>query len=156
MNYFSCTGAEIFAKRRKRSEKWVVDKEQYQTPSTPGGFGKSPNFPNTFDNGANENSKFTSLPPSTSLPTPTQTYEPKPFYNPFTLDLSLESLPPPKIGELKNVRDPLRNNSTFCRQNDFRASGEPFYTVSLLPDHFFHFASKTKVILFIFYLFFYP
>lgn len=29
------TGAEIFAKRRKRSEKWVVDQEQPQTPSTP-------------------------------------------------------------------------------------------------------------------------
>jgi len=29
------TGAEIFAKRRKRSEKWVVDQEQPQTPNTP-------------------------------------------------------------------------------------------------------------------------
>jgi len=31
-------GAEIFAKRRKRSEKWVVDQEQPQklnTPTTP-------------------------------------------------------------------------------------------------------------------------
>lgn len=28
-------GAEIFAKRRKRSEKWVVDQEQPQTPNTP-------------------------------------------------------------------------------------------------------------------------
>ncbi|XP_076544718.1 uncharacterized protein LOC117607685 [Osmia lignaria lignaria] len=33
MNYSS---AEIFAKRRKRSEKWVVDKDQPQTPTTPG------------------------------------------------------------------------------------------------------------------------
>lgn len=29
------SGAEIFAKRRKRSEKWVVDQEQSQTPNTP-------------------------------------------------------------------------------------------------------------------------
>lgn len=28
-------GAEIFAKRRKRSEKWVVDQEQPQTPNIP-------------------------------------------------------------------------------------------------------------------------
>lgn len=34
--YNRFTGAEIFAKRRKRSEKWVVDKDQPQIPSTPG------------------------------------------------------------------------------------------------------------------------
>lgn len=34
-------GAEIFAKRRKRSEKWVVDQEQPQTPVTP----KTPVYP---------------------------------------------------------------------------------------------------------------
>lgn len=33
MNYL---GAEIFAKRRKRSEKWIVDQDQAQLPSTPG------------------------------------------------------------------------------------------------------------------------
>lgn len=37
-------GAEIFAKRRKRSEKWVVDTEQPQSPSS-FGYGKAPIYP---------------------------------------------------------------------------------------------------------------
>ncbi|XP_015440342.1 PREDICTED: uncharacterized protein LOC107195084 [Dufourea novaeangliae] len=71
-------GAEIFAKRRKRSEKWVVDKDQPQTPSTPG-MQKTPEM--------NGSSKFSSASPfSVFAPEP---YDEKPFYNPFTVDLSL-------------------------------------------------------------------
>lgn len=94
-----CSGAEIFAKRRKRSEKWVVDKEQCQTPPTPCGLSKPPGFPAKLDMGANENDKFTSLPPLTPLATPTPSFDSKPFYNPFTLDLSLESVAPQRTGE---------------------------------------------------------
>lgn len=38
------TGAEIFAKRRKRSEKWVIDKEQPQSPSITYAVPKTPNY----------------------------------------------------------------------------------------------------------------
>ncbi|KZC06792.1 Lysosomal alpha-mannosidase, partial [Dufourea novaeangliae] len=77
-------GAEIFAKRRKRSEKWVVDKDQPQTPSTPG-MQKTPVFIRKQE--MNGSSKFSSASPfSVFAPEP---YDEKPFYNPFTVDLSL-------------------------------------------------------------------
>lgn len=86
-------GAEIFAKRRKRSEKWVVDKDQSQTPTTP----STPKTPVPSNKQPVENGNHTSLP---SLPplTTNPTYDNKPFYNPFTADLSLDSVTAPSTG----------------------------------------------------------
>ncbi|XP_023247325.1 uncharacterized protein LOC106645456 isoform X3 [Copidosoma floridanum] len=60
-------GAEIFAKRRKKSEKWVVDTEQLPPSPSTYNFGKAPTYPTKPESGANENSKF----------------ESKPFYSPL-------------------------------------------------------------------------
>ncbi|CAK9795930.1 hypothetical protein ANTQUA_LOCUS552 [Anthophora quadrimaculata] len=79
-------GAEIFAKRRKRSEKWVVDTDQPQTPSTPGVL-KTPMYAGKPE--MNGNSKFSTLSPLTPI-VPEPVVE-KPFYNPFTVDLSLDT-----------------------------------------------------------------
>ncbi|XP_072745216.1 uncharacterized protein [Anoplolepis gracilipes] len=80
-------GAEIFAKRRKRSEKWVVDQEQSQTqipitPVTP----KTPTYPEKLE--INGNAKFVT--PSSLTHIPISSTD-KPFYNPFTVDISVES-----------------------------------------------------------------
>ena len=81
-------GAEIFAKRRKRSEKWVVDRDQSsQTLSAPG-TPKTPLYPRKLE--MNGNSKFASAP--SFAPEPVAE---KPFYNPFTVDLSLDDTNPP-------------------------------------------------------------
>ncbi|CAL7944166.1 unnamed protein product [Xylocopa violacea] len=100
-------GAEIFAKRRKRSEKWIVDRDQSQTPGTPGtpGTPKMQNYPGKPE--MNGSSKFTTLPPLTPL-APEATTE-KPFYNPFTVDLSLDSTNPPVTG-----RNHFRCNGKEC------------------------------------------
>ncbi|KAL0130456.1 hypothetical protein PUN28_002254 [Cardiocondyla obscurior] len=79
-------GAEIFAKRRKRSEKWVVDQEQPQTPNTPI-TPKTPTYPEKLE--INGNSKFTT-PMSLTPHTPISSCD-KPFYNPFTVDISLDA-----------------------------------------------------------------
>lgn len=44
MNRLRRTGAEIFAKRRKRSEKWVIDKEQPQSPTVTYAVPKTQNY----------------------------------------------------------------------------------------------------------------
>ncbi|XP_050573780.1 uncharacterized protein LOC126914202 isoform X2 [Bombus affinis] len=95
-------GAEIFAKRRKRSEKWVVDKDQPQIPSTPGMPKMYPGKPEM-----NGSSKFTTLPPLTSI-VPEPAVE-KSFYNPFTVDLSLDDTNPPATG-----RNQYRCNGKEC------------------------------------------
>ncbi|XP_046733949.1 uncharacterized protein LOC124404093 isoform X2 [Diprion similis] len=82
-------GAEIFAKRRKRSEKWVVEKDQSQTITAP----FTPKFKQEAD--VKENSALPMLDPllipgsldNTVKATTNTTCQP--FYNPFTLDLSL-------------------------------------------------------------------
>ncbi|XP_018350235.1 PREDICTED: uncharacterized protein LOC108753279 isoform X2 [Trachymyrmex septentrionalis] len=79
-------GAEIFAKRRKRSEKWVVDQEQPQTPNTPV-TPKTPTYPEKLE--INGNTKF--MTPSSLTPrTPVSSID-KSFYNPFTVDISLDT-----------------------------------------------------------------
>ncbi|XP_011348317.1 uncharacterized protein LOC105285666 isoform X3 [Ooceraea biroi] len=79
-------GAEIFAKRRKRSEKWVVDQEQPQTPNTPT-TPKTPMYPEKPE--INGNAKL--MTPSSLTPrTPVSNID-KPFYNPFTVDISLDN-----------------------------------------------------------------
>lgn len=78
-------GAEIFAKRRKRSEKWVVDQDQSQTPSTPVA-PKTPIYP--YQPEMNGNSKYSMM----------QSPMDKPFYNPFTVDLSLDAVNPSITG----------------------------------------------------------
>ncbi|XP_011704705.1 PREDICTED: uncharacterized protein LOC105459988 isoform X2 [Wasmannia auropunctata] len=81
-------GAEIFAKRRKRSEKWVVDptQEQPQTPNTPV-TPNTPIYPEKLE--INGNAKF--MTPSSLTPrTPVSSID-KPFYNPFTVDISLDT-----------------------------------------------------------------
>ncbi|EGI69345.1 hypothetical protein G5I_01928 [Acromyrmex echinatior] len=79
-------GAEIFAKRRKRSEKWVVDQEQPQTPNTPV-TPKTPMYPEKLE--INGNTKF--MTPSLLIPrTPVSSID-KSFYNPFTVDISLDT-----------------------------------------------------------------
>ncbi|XP_048261066.1 uncharacterized protein LOC110119141 isoform X3 [Bombus terrestris] len=95
-------GAEIFAKRRKRSEKWVVDKDQPQISSTPGMPKMYPGKPEM-----NGSSKFTTLPPLTSI-VPEPAVE-KSFYNPFTVDLSLDDTNPPATG-----RNQYRCNGKEC------------------------------------------
>ncbi|KAK2580288.1 hypothetical protein KPH14_012533 [Odynerus spinipes] len=87
-------GAEIFAKRRKRSEKWVVDQDQTQTPNTPG-LPKTPVYP--YQSEINGNSKYS------TLQSPLVTTE-KPFYNPFTVDLSLDSMNQPTTGRYHHHR----------------------------------------------------
>ncbi|XP_012537418.2 uncharacterized protein LOC105837312 isoform X2 [Monomorium pharaonis] len=79
-------GAEIFAKRRKRSEKWVVDQEQPQTPNTPV-TPITPTYPEKLE--INGNAKFMT-PLSLTPRTPVSTTD-KPFYNPFTVDISLDT-----------------------------------------------------------------
>lgn len=89
-------GAEIFAKRRKRSEKWVVDKDQQpQTPSTPG-MPKTPTYPGKSE--MNGSSKFSTPPSLTRRIVPEPAVE-KSFYNPFTVDLSLNDTNPPATGK---------------------------------------------------------
>ncbi|XP_029679676.1 uncharacterized protein LOC115245472 isoform X2 [Formica exsecta] len=79
-------GAEIFAKRRKRSEKWVVDQEQPQTPNTPV-TPKTPTYPEKLE--VNGNAKFVT--PSLLTPhTPISSTD-KTFYNPFTVDIAVEN-----------------------------------------------------------------
>ncbi|XP_071630747.1 uncharacterized protein [Temnothorax longispinosus] len=78
-------GAEIFAKRRKRSEKWVVDQEQPQTPNTPV-TPKTPTYPEKLE--INGNAKF--MTPSLTPRTPVSSID-KSFYNPFTVDISLDN-----------------------------------------------------------------
>ncbi|KAH0948879.1 hypothetical protein HN011_004366 [Eciton burchellii] len=86
-------GAEIFAKRRKRSEKWVVDQEQPQTPNTPT-TPKTPIYPEKPE--INGNTKF--MTPSSLTPrTPISNID-KPFYNPFTVDISLDNVNMPITG----------------------------------------------------------
>ncbi|XP_076672384.1 uncharacterized protein LOC143371288 isoform X2 [Andrena cerasifolii] len=95
-------GAEIFAKRRKRSEKWVVDRDQSsQTLSAPG-TPKTPLYPRKLE--MNGNSKFASAP--SFAPEPVAE---KPFYNPFTVDLSLDNTNPPTTG-----RNQYRCNGNEC------------------------------------------
>ncbi|XP_029158225.1 uncharacterized protein LOC114930577 isoform X2 [Nylanderia fulva] len=79
-------GAEIFAKRRKRSEKWVVDQEQPQTPNTPA-TPKTPTYPEKAE--INGNAKVATLSSLTPY-TPISSTD-KQFYNPFTVDISVES-----------------------------------------------------------------
>ncbi|XP_076239961.1 uncharacterized protein LOC143182664 [Calliopsis andreniformis] len=101
-------GAEIFAKRRKRSEKWVVDKDQSsQTPNTPNtpGTPKTPLYPRKSE--MNGSSKYSNMSPLTPL-VPEPTIE-KPFYNPFTVDLSLDDTNPPTTG-----RNQYRCNGNEC------------------------------------------
>lgn len=86
-------GAEIFAKRRKRSEKWVVENNAPSTPVTPviQNYPKVPSYPTKMDYGANENSNFNS---QSSPMSPVQIQnDTKPFYNPFTVDISLGTTP---------------------------------------------------------------
>ncbi|XP_012222504.1 uncharacterized protein [Linepithema humile] len=79
-------GAEIFAKRRKRSEKWVVDQEQPQTPNTPT-TPKTPVYPEKSEiNGNLKPMTQSSLTPRTPV-----TSIDKSFYNPFTVDISRDS-----------------------------------------------------------------
>ncbi|XP_076226632.1 uncharacterized protein LOC116427254 isoform X2 [Nomia melanderi] len=96
-------GAEIFAKRRKRSEKWVVDTDQPQTPGTPG-MPKTPMYPRKQE--MNGNSKFSSAPFS---PLAAEPFDEKPFYNPFTVDLSLNDTNPPTTD-----RNQYRCNGKEC------------------------------------------
>ncbi|XP_074109074.1 uncharacterized protein LOC141533882 [Cotesia typhae] len=87
-------GAEIFAKRRKRSEKWVVDKDQSSTPSTPN-YNKILNYPTNMDYGTNENSNFINSP----LPTPAfqkNDNNLKPLFNSFAMDFSIDNTLPSK------------------------------------------------------------
>ncbi|KAK1135283.1 hypothetical protein K0M31_008052 [Melipona bicolor] len=99
-------GAEIFAKRRKRSEKWVVDKDQQpQTPSTPG-MPKTPTYPGKSE--MNGSSKFSTPPSLTRRIVPEPAVE-KSFYNPFTVDLSLNDTNPPATG-----RNQYRCNGREC------------------------------------------
>lgn len=42
LNYYHLVGAELFAKRRKRSEKWIVDETNAATSSPSGAPGYSP------------------------------------------------------------------------------------------------------------------
>lgn len=86
-------GAEIFAKRRKRSEKWVVDQEQPQTPNTPA-IPKTPTYPEKVE--INGNAKFATS--SSLTPQPPISSIDKPFYNPFTVDISVESVNMPITG----------------------------------------------------------
>ncbi|XP_032680601.1 uncharacterized protein LOC116848523 [Odontomachus brunneus] len=79
-------GAEIFAKRRKRSEKWVVDQEQPQTPSTPA-TPKTPMYSEKPE--INGNAKF--MTPTSLTPRTPVTSIDKSFYNPFTVDISLDN-----------------------------------------------------------------
>ncbi|XP_012260457.2 uncharacterized protein LOC105688593 [Athalia rosae] len=108
-------GAEIFAKRRKRSEKWVVEKNESQAAtlnqSAPGTPWKGPgsNFPR-IDQEADvkENSVLPPLVEPLPILTP-PSYVPKsstnntcrPFYNPFTLDLTLSPAGPSTDGVKK-------------------------------------------------------
>ncbi|XP_024889281.1 uncharacterized protein LOC112465787 [Temnothorax curvispinosus] len=85
-------GAEIFAKRRKRSEKWVVDQEQPQTPNTPV-TPKTPTYPEKLE--INGNAKF--MTPSLTPRTPVSSID-KSFYNPFTVDISLDNANIPITG----------------------------------------------------------
>ncbi|XP_014487581.1 PREDICTED: uncharacterized protein LOC106751244 [Dinoponera quadriceps] len=106
-------GAEIFAKRRKRSEKWVVDQEQQQTPSTPAtpATPKTPAYPEKLE--INGNAKFmtpTSLTPRTPAPAID-----KPFYNPFTVDISLDNA---------NVPITTDRHRSHCNANRCGHSGE--------------------------------
>ncbi|XP_043260170.1 uncharacterized protein LOC122401841 isoform X2 [Colletes gigas] len=78
-------GAEIFAKRRKRSEKWVVDQDQSQTPNTPG-MQKMPMYPRKQE--MNGNSKYMNMSPYSPHVPDSVAGKPS-FYNPFTVDLSL-------------------------------------------------------------------
>uniref|UniRef100_A0A0C9RNN9 SYNPO2_0 protein n=2 Tax=Fopius arisanus TaxID=64838 RepID=A0A0C9RNN9_9HYME len=89
-------GAEIFAKRRKRSEKWVVDKDQPSTPTQ--NYSKAPTYPSKVDYGANENSKFSNITPLSPNPPPQS--DSKPFFNPFTMDLSLNNGTPPSATKM--------------------------------------------------------
>ncbi|EFN69103.1 hypothetical protein EAG_15545 [Camponotus floridanus] len=86
-------GAEIFAKRRKRSEKWVVDQEQPQTPNTPI-TPKTPTYSEELE--INGNAKFVT-PPSLTPHTPISNTD-KSFYNPFTVDISVENANIPITG----------------------------------------------------------
>ncbi|XP_043485506.1 probable serine/threonine-protein kinase tsuA, partial [Polistes fuscatus] len=80
-------GAEIFAKRRKRSEKWVVDQDQVKTPSTPSGVTKiPPSYP--YQSEMNGNGKYS------TLQSPYQQTD-KSIYNPFAVDLSLDNINSP-------------------------------------------------------------
>ncbi|XP_039311316.1 uncharacterized protein LOC105208112 isoform X2 [Solenopsis invicta] len=79
-------GAEIFAKRRKRSEKWVVDQEQPQTPTTPV-TPKTPTYPEKLEINGNTNFMTSSL---LTPRTPVSSND-KQFYNPFTVDISLDN-----------------------------------------------------------------
>ncbi|XP_028982392.1 uncharacterized protein LOC107045494 [Diachasma alloeum] len=81
LNNHKGRGAEIFAKRRKRSEKWVVDKDQPSTPTQ--NYPKASTYPSKLDYGANENSQLSNIPPPQN--------DSKPFFNPFTMDLSLDN-----------------------------------------------------------------
>lgn len=86
-------GAEIFAKRRKRSEKWVVDQEQPQTPSTPA-TPKTPMYPEKLE--INGNAKF--MAPTSLTPRAPVSSIDKSFYNPFTVDISLNNANLPITG----------------------------------------------------------
>lgn len=71
-------GAEIFAKRRKRSEKWVVDTEQSPSPSV-----------------------YTCVAPCLKKENETSKFDNKPFYNPYTVDISMDySTPSATTGKL--------------------------------------------------------
>lgn len=79
-------GAEIFAKRRKRSEKWVVDQKQLQIFNTPT-IQKMPVYSEQLE--INGDSKC--ITPSSLTPLTLVTSIDKSFYNPFTMDISLDS-----------------------------------------------------------------
>lgn len=63
LNYFFVVGAELFAKRRKRSEKWVVGETNGTQPPTLADIPSSPA------------PTLSPLPPLASLPTPTYSPE---------------------------------------------------------------------------------
>ncbi|XP_014224793.2 uncharacterized protein LOC106650981 [Trichogramma pretiosum] len=92
-------GAEIFAKRRKRSEKWVVDPEQPQSPSTYA-YGPPPTYPSKQDIGLNDHS----------------TFDNKPYFNPFTVDVAMD-YPAPSVTSCGSAVHPLLQHLQCSRSS---------------------------------------
>ncbi|XP_051165370.1 putative uncharacterized protein DDB_G0282133 isoform X2 [Leptopilina boulardi] len=93
-------GAEIFAKRRKRSEKWVVDKDQPQTPTTPI-YPKAPTYSTKQEYHEKTNYSNQS---SVSPQTPLSSFDNKPFYNPFIVDLTTGNSNSSSAGQDRQTR----------------------------------------------------
>nr|XP_034187539.1 uncharacterized protein LOC117607685 isoform X1 [Osmia lignaria]XP_034187540.1 uncharacterized protein LOC117607685 isoform X1 [Osmia lignaria] len=128
-------GAEIFAKRRKRSEKWVVDKDQPQTPTTPG----TPKLNYSGKPEMNGTSKFSTLSPLTPI-----VLEPtveKPFYNPFTVDLSLGDTNPPATG-----RNQYRCNGQECNHHSTEVKKIYLREVAVGTDNDFVDKSRSSIV----------